>query len=68
MPYYAGWGLTSDKLSCERRNRHLGLRELFAGAYICYTRYFNPYDPGKEMDILTVIDHITAQKERRTNV
>jgi capsular polysaccharide export protein len=68
MPFYAGWGLTSDVLSCERRKRRLGLKELFAGAYICYTRYNDPHDLGKETDILTVIEYIAAQKERRSDV
>ena len=43
MPYYAGWGLTKDKHSCKRRKRKLTVEELFAGTYIRYTRYYNPF-------------------------
>ncbi|TQR34732.1 capsule biosynthesis protein [Campylobacter sp. MIT 99-7217] len=43
LPFYAGWGLSEDKLTCQRRTRKLSLEELFAGAYILYPRYFNPY-------------------------
>ncbi len=40
MPFYAGWGLTYDLQSCERRMRRLSLEELFCGAYILYPRYY----------------------------
>ncbi len=42
MPFYAGWGLTTDRLSCPRRTRHLTLDELVCGALIRYPRYLNP--------------------------
>lgn len=47
LPFYAGWGLTRDKIKCERRTRTLKIEELFAGAYLLYTRYFNPYKNAK---------------------
>jgi capsular polysaccharide export protein len=62
MPYYAGWGLTVDKLRCERRERPLTIEELFAGAYILYTRYYNPYQ-NRPSDILDTIGEIVRQKE-----
>lgn len=42
VPYYAGWGLTRDKLSCPRRNRVLTLHELVAGALILHPLYMDP--------------------------
>jgi capsular polysaccharide export protein len=42
LPFYAGWGLTMDRLSCPRRSRRLTVTELLAGAMICYPRYLNP--------------------------
>lgn len=42
MPFYAGWGLTIDRLECPRRTRRLTLGELVYGAMICYPRYVNP--------------------------
>ncbi|OQP85338.1 hypothetical protein BTR14_15645 [Rhizobium rhizosphaerae] len=41
-PFYAGWGLTDDRASLRRRQRHLSIEALFAGAYLLYPRYFHP--------------------------
>lgn len=57
MPFYAGWGLTYDKLECHRRKKKLTVNEIFAGAYILYTSYYNPY-LNKKSDILEIIDYI----------
>lgn len=42
MPFYAAWGLTTDRLECPRRTRKLTLEELVCGALIKYPRYLNP--------------------------
>lgn len=42
LPFYAGWGLTRDHLSCARRRRRLTVNELACGAMIRYPRYLNP--------------------------
>ncbi|HBD9005570.1 TPA: capsular polysaccharide biosynthesis protein, partial [Campylobacter jejuni] len=42
MPFYAGWGLTKDKLECKRRMQKRSLEEVFYVAYILYAEYFNP--------------------------
>ncbi|MEM7425903.1 MAG: capsular polysaccharide biosynthesis protein [Pseudomonadota bacterium] len=42
MPFYAGWGLTSDKILCGRRQRKLSIEELVAGALILYPHYLDP--------------------------
>jgi capsular polysaccharide export protein len=39
QPFYAGWGLTDDRLPPARRGRRLTLDELVAGALIRYPRY-----------------------------
>ncbi len=57
MPFYAGWGLTHDKIKIERRGRRLSIYELFAGAYILYTKYYNPYI-DKKVDILDILEFI----------
>ncbi|WP_243830509.1 capsule polysaccharide transporter [Allofrancisella inopinata] len=57
MPYYAGWGITDDRILCERRKRKLSVEEVFAAAYILYTRYVNPYTK-KEIDIIETIQTI----------
>ena len=39
LPFYAGWGLSHDRLTCERRRRRLELDELVWAALIAYPRY-----------------------------
>ena len=61
MPFYAGWGVTVDKQRIDRRKRELSIDELFAGAYILYTEYYNPYT-DKKSNILDVIEYIKQKK------
>ncbi|EGR2127180.1 capsular polysaccharide biosynthesis protein [Vibrio cholerae] len=42
MPFYAGWGLTEDKLVCERRTVKRSLEQVFSAAYLHYARYVDP--------------------------
>lgn len=42
IPFYAGWGLTIDKLHNERRGRKLTLEELVAATLLLYPRYIHP--------------------------
>ena len=42
LPFYAAWGLTTDRLECSRRTRRLTLEELVCGALMKYPRYLNP--------------------------
>ena len=39
LPFYAGWGLTQDRLACSRRGRVLPLDALVHAALIAYPRY-----------------------------
>ncbi|MDH2446959.1 MULTISPECIES: capsular polysaccharide biosynthesis protein [unclassified Cobetia] len=43
MPFYAGWGLTVDRQQCPRRGESRTLEQVFAAAYLEYSRYANPY-------------------------
>lgn len=45
-PFYAGWGLTTDKLPVPRRQRSLSLDELVAGALLHYPLYWDPVLKG----------------------
>lgn len=63
LPYYAGWGLTIDKQTCIRRKRTLCLDALFSGAYILYTRYYNPYR-HKASNIIDSISTIIKYRDR----
>jgi capsular polysaccharide export protein len=44
LPFYAGWGLTNDRLAFPegRRTRRLSLEELVAGTLVLYPRYLHP--------------------------
>ncbi|MBB3149751.1 capsular polysaccharide export protein [Phyllobacterium trifolii] len=42
MPFYAGWGLTTDTVQCERRTSRPTLEEMFAAAYLLYPTYYDP--------------------------
>jgi capsular polysaccharide export protein len=42
LPFYAGWGLTKDWLSCERRTATRTLEELVYATLIEYPAYLNP--------------------------
>ena len=61
LPYYAGWGLTQDKLSCKRRTKRLTVEALFSGAYILYTQYNDPYSQ-KKSDIIKSIKSIVKYR------
>ena len=63
MPFYAGWGVTTDKSECQRRKVKRSVEEIFAAAYILYTRYYNPYTK-KESDIFDVIETINNRRIR----
>ncbi|WP_214000010.1 capsular polysaccharide biosynthesis protein [Arsukibacterium sp.] len=39
MPFYAGWGLTTDKYQCQRRGRQLTLQQLVAATLLLYPLY-----------------------------
>ncbi|MFZ0408135.1 MAG: capsular polysaccharide biosynthesis protein [Cyanobium sp.] len=41
MPFYAGWGLSQDRMHCERRGRQLQLDELVYASLIAYPRYMS---------------------------
>ena len=61
MPYYAGWGLTIEKQVCSRRQRKLSVEEVFAGAYVLYTRYYNPCSQ-RASDIIDTINTIVKYR------
>ena len=54
MPWYAGWDVTDDRQTCPRRTRTRTVDELFAAAYLHYTRYLNPatHERGTIFDVI----------------
>jgi capsular polysaccharide export protein len=69
VPWYAGWGVTDDRCkdssAWDRRSRQRSVRELFAAAYIHYTRYLNPVTRQRGT-ILDMINWLVHQKEMAT--
>ncbi|MCQ2444530.1 MAG: capsular polysaccharide biosynthesis protein [Mailhella sp.] len=61
LPFYAGWGLTTDACACPRRTRTRTLEELFAAAYILYPRYADPIR-GVRTDIHDTIRRLALQR------
>lgn len=61
MPFYAGWGLTTDELTCPRRTRSCTVDEVFAAAYLKYARYVDPIS-GQACEIERII---TLLSDRR---
>ncbi len=61
LPFYAGWGLTKDHMSCERRTRVLALEELVCGALMRYPRYMNP-ETGEFTTALKVSRILTSDR------
>ncbi|AEI35707.1 capsular polysaccharide export protein, LipB/KpsS family [Francisella salina] len=61
MPYYAGWGITDDRVKCDRRVRKLSIEEVFAAAYILYSKYYNPYKE-RQSNILDTINEIVKRR------
>lgn len=57
IPFYAGWGLTSDRITCPRRRKKLSIEELTYGALIAYPIYVHPkknvfIEPEEAIDII----------------
>ncbi len=61
LPFYAGWGLTEDLLSCERRGRLLTLEQLVAGTLILYPTYVDP----KTKQVCSVEDLLTWLQQHK---
>lgn len=69
LPFYAGWGLTEDRISCQRRQKQLTLDELVYGVLVSYPLYKlpdddNPYLATPEQ----VIDYIIMQRQANSGL
>ena len=64
VPFYAGWGLTHDKQLCENRVANRSLEELFAAAFIIYTRYINPFSK-QPTSLENIVDILVAERQMR---
>lgn len=66
MPFYAGWGLTDDRADrafpvFQRRHRTRTLVEVFAAAYLLYSRYVHP-DTGQRCGLGAIVGYMATQQ------
>ena len=66
MPFYAGWGLTTDFRECKRRTRKLTIDELVAGTLILYPRYISPKS-GKFCEVEQTLEELKEEQDRYFN-
>ncbi len=64
LPFYAGWGLTEDRLQCPRRGRKLSLEQLVAATLILYPTYVDP----KSGQICSVEDFLSWLQQNKTDI
>lgn len=63
QPFYACWGLTTDRHPVERRTRQLSIDELVAGTYLLYPRYLNR-DTHRFTTAFSVVRELEAARDR----
>lgn len=63
MPVYAGWGLTDDKVSCERRRHKRSLEELFHALYVRFAVHID-LDRKRQCDVKSHIEQIARLAAR----
>lgn len=63
LPFYAGWGLTTDLFTCPRRTRSLTLDELVAGALLLYPAYLG-LNSGRRVTPEQALDELLAWRTR----
>ncbi len=62
-PFYAGWGLTRDRLRFARRTRRLTIDELVAGALILYPRYYD-WESDMVCDCEAIVERLAGRRTR----
>ncbi|PIE01275.1 MAG: hypothetical protein CSA79_00800 [Thiothrix nivea] len=65
VPFYAGWGVTDDRADhkhpvFQRRNRQRSVTEIFAAAYLLYSRYVHP-DRLERCEAEEIVKYFAAQ-------
>jgi len=67
LPFYAGWGLTTDEKRSFRRDAERTLDELVAAALICYPHYINPSN-NASCEVEVLLEEIDKEKKRYNNI
>jgi capsular polysaccharide export protein len=63
LPFYAGWGVTRDQLTCPRRTKIHTVKSLFAACYLLYARYVDPLT-GHAATAEETIERLVALRRR----
>ncbi|MDQ2860504.1 MAG: capsular polysaccharide biosynthesis protein [Pseudomonadota bacterium] len=63
LPFYAGWGATTDEITSTRRTRRRAVEEIFAAAYLLYARYIDPLS-GEPSDAERAIERLVEFRDR----
>ncbi|MDR1460055.1 MAG: hypothetical protein LBI78_00215 [Campylobacteraceae bacterium] len=61
VPFYAGWGVTEDKIVLDRRLRKRSIEEIFYFAYVVLSRYWNP-DKNRIVTVDEITDYIVEHR------
>jgi len=61
-PYYAGWGLTDDRVAIPRRRAKPSLEQLFSALYFDYARYASR--EGEAISFEEAVGHLVAERNR----
>lgn len=61
VPFYAGWGVTDDRVAVPRRGQPRTVEQLLAAAYLRYCRYADPVT-GERCEPEALLDLILAQR------
>jgi capsular polysaccharide export protein len=59
MPVYAGWGLTKDRVTLERRRAHVSLEEFVHALYVKFAVYVHP-EREQICDVECIIGYLRA--------
>lgn len=62
-PFYAGWGVTQDRVAMPRRAQPRSITEIAAAAYLSYAHYFDPW-LRRSIDVLIAIDHLAFLRDK----
>jgi capsular polysaccharide export protein len=70
LPFYAGWGLTTDRHACSRRTRKLTMPQLVYGALIHYPTYLHPKTGAycTPEDLCRALDHVRAEQNQYVGI
>lgn len=64
IPFYAGWGLTDDRLAVPRRTRRITIEMLAAAALILYPFYVHPLS-GMPCRVEELVEEIALRRQVR---